>query len=382
MMSEDSRKPQLSFADRLSALTRQLAAQDSPLALGLWERGTGVRIGEVTRAIKGASRQVRRIEDGYQYVGGFPAHMWKLATADTQYKTLSYGIQTFPNRWNVLKESIGSRVHYVSIGPGTGEKDAIILKHLESLGSSPIVYIPVDISADLLRMSLEVSVQGIKDGDVDVLPVELDIASERGLQGLKEVIGLMTDGPVLISLLGNTLANFRDDQNMLARIATLLSSPDDMLLMELATAQEATDDLAAKAGSEYEGSVSFRHFVMAALTQYTNCTSESGDVVHQGRVVGDAIEVATLFTARKRLMIYVNDNDHFNLPAKGSIELYRSRKYTPNALETLLASFTEISHENTPYSNEFGVVTSLLRPEMLTNGDSADWPHPAARMKP
>lgn len=42
-----------SFADRLATLTRQLAAQDSPLALGLWERGTAVRIGQVTRAIKG-----------------------------------------------------------------------------------------------------------------------------------------------------------------------------------------------------------------------------------------------------------------------------------------------------------------------------------------
>jgi len=163
------------------------------LALGLWERGTAVRIGQVTQAIKGGKKKLRRIEDGYQYVGGFPAHMWKLATADAQYKTLSHGIHTFPSRWNTLRSEIGSRMNYVSIGPGTGEKDGFVLKHLEGLASSPIVYIPVDISSDLLRMSLDVSMQGIDDTIIDVLPVELDIASDLGLEGLKKVIDLMTE---------------------------------------------------------------------------------------------------------------------------------------------------------------------------------------------
>lgn len=229
-----------SFADRLAELTRLLAEEDSPLALGLWERGTAVRIGRVTQAIKGGSKQVRRIEDGYQYVGGFPAHMWKLATADSQYKTLSHSINTFPSRWNVLRECIDSRMHYVSIGPGTGEKDGFVLKHLATLASAPIAYIPVDISADLLRMSLDISMQGVDEASIDVLPIELDIASDLGLEGLKKVIDLMTDGPVLMSLLGNTLANFAKDEDMLERIATLLSGAADMLLMELATTRAAT----------------------------------------------------------------------------------------------------------------------------------------------
>lgn len=352
-----------SFADRLAELTRLLAEEDSPLALGLWERGAAVRIGKVTQAIKGVSKQVRRIEDGYQYVGGFPAHMWKMATADTQYKTLSHGINTFPNRWNVLRKEIKSRMHYVSIGPGTGEKDGFVLKHLASLATAPIVYIPVDISADLLRMSLDVSMQGIDEKVIDVLPIELDIASELGLKGLKKVINLMTDGPVLLSLLGNTLANFRKDEDMLDRIAMLLAGSDDMLLMELATANDATSDLASEAAAEYEGSVSFRNFVMAALTQYTNCTSESGRVVYYGQVSGPAIEITTFFTPHKRLEIYVSDTDHFPLGAKESIELYRSRKYTPKALESLFAGFSQLSQKETSYSSDFGVVTNLLRYE-------------------
>ena len=361
-MRDDQKKSQsVSFPDRLSELTRRLAARDSPLALGLWERGATVRIGKVASALKGVSR---RIEDGYQYVGGFPAHMWRQAASDSTYKTLHYGIVTFPQRWNLLRQKIDSRIHYVSIGPGTGEKDAAILAHLESLTTEPIVYIPVDISADLLRMSLEVSVQQIDDDKIDVLPVELDITSNQGLDGLREVIDRMTDGgPVLISLLGNTLANFRDDKKQLLRISTLLSSPDDMLLLELATTREASEDCALAAGEEYDGSVSFSNFVMAALTQYTNCTPGSGDVVHQGRAVGDVIEVGTLFTAKEPLTVYVSDTDQFVLQKDESIELYRSRKYSPRALESMLEGFHELESGDTEYSEYFGVVTMLLRPK-------------------
>lgn len=369
-MSPPKKPAASSFPDRLAELTRQLAARDSPLALGLWERGATVRIGRVAKAIKGgrAVKEVsRRIEDGYQYVGGFPAHMWRQAAHDASYKTLHYGIVTFPQRWELIEPQIHSRMHYVSIGPGTGEKDQAILHHLERFANTPIVYIPVDISADLLRMSLETSVQQIDEKKIDVLPVELDITSGQGLDGLKEVIARMTDGgPVLISLLGNTLANFRDDKQMLHRISSLLSTPEDMLLMELATSQEATQQCADRAGEEYDGSVSFRNFVMAALTQYTNCTPESGNVIHQGRVVGDLIEVATLFTANESLPIYVSDTDEFTLQEGEGIELYRSRKYPPGALEALLDDFTTLATGSTPYSQDFGVVTSLLRPAAFT----------------
>lgn len=350
-----------SFADRLAELTRHLAEEDSPLALGLWERGTPLRIGKITQAIKGVRKKGRRIEDGYQYVGGFPAHMWKMATADPQYKTLSHGIDTFPVRWNVLKKQVDSGMHYVSIGPGTGEKDAQVLRHLASVAAGPIVYIPVDISADLLRLSLDTSMQGIDESAVDVLPIELDIAGELGLGGLKKVIELMTDGPVLLSLLGNTLGNFKEDDGMLARIADLVGRKDDILLMEVATAREASPDLADDAAGEYRGSVSFRNFVMAALTQYTNCTSESGEVTYDGRVSASGIEIRTFFTPKKKLEIYVSDTDHFPLGSKESIELYRSRKYTPDALQGLFGRLVELDRKGTSYSSNFGLVTSLLR---------------------
>jgi uncharacterized SAM-dependent methyltransferase len=322
---------------------------------------------------------MRRIEDGYQYVGGFPAHMWRAAAADEQYKTLHYGIRTFPRRWGHIRKAISRPMHYVSIGPGTGEKDAAILRHLEAFASEPIVYIPVDISADLLRMSLEVSVEDIDENLIDVLPVELDITSNRGLDGLRQVIGEMTDGPVLISLLGNTLGNFRDDSSMLGRISTLLSSAEDRFLIEVATTEGATEDLATLAGQEYAGSVSFRHFVMAALAQYTNVTPESGEVIHQGRVIANGLEVATMFTTDQPLDIYVNDNDHFVLSAQEPIELYRSRKYTSDGITAMYADFEIIGKNKTAYSNDFGVATYLLKPLGADPVRKDKWPHFSAR---
>lgn len=350
-----------SFADRVAMLAGQLAAQDSPLALGLWERGTAVRIGRVTQAIKGVSTPIRRIEDGYQYVGGLPAHMWRAATADTSYKTLYYGIQTFWKRWGHIVETVTPPTNYVSLGPGTGEKDGTILRHLQTLTPGQLVYIPVDISADLLRMSLDLSLQDVDEGRVDVLPVELDITSDHGLSALRQVIEIVADGPVLLSLLGNTVANFREDRQMLDRLSTLLASPDDMLLLEVATTEAATDELAQVAGTEYAGSVSFRNFVMAALSLYTNLTAESGEVRHQGRVIGELLEIATVFTANEPLDIYVNDNDHFTLPRDQAIELYRSRKYTETAFKALTESFMLVAKDQTPYSAEFGLVTCILQ---------------------
>jgi L-histidine N-alpha-methyltransferase len=369
--------------DRIADVMEQLAEDDSPLRLGVWERGIAARSGMVMKRLKGGRKQVRRIEDGYQYVGAFPAQMWKTATGDDQYKTLSHGIKTFPKRFAKLQGCLDVPMDYVSIGPGTGEKDRVVLRHLQKLGGTdPAVYIPVDISADLLRMSLEVAMQEVQGDVVQALSAELDIANDEALEGLKKVVGSLADGRgTLVSLLGNTLANFRDDRQMLGRISSLLSSPKDMLLLEVASTREASEELAALAEEEYEGSASFRNFVMAALSTYTDCTSETGDVVYQGCVADQTLQVTTLFTVSKPRRVTLSDNDHLDLEAGGTIELYRSRKYTPQGLEEMLAGLELVATVSTPFSDDFGVVTLLLRRRDGEAQDSDGWDqHPAARL--
>jgi uncharacterized SAM-dependent methyltransferase len=352
-------------AERIAAVIGRLRPIDNLLGFGIWEIGTTDRIGEVMNGIQGVGRQPCHIMDGHQYVGGFPAYMWRIATTDELYRTLSYGIKTFSRRWNQIKKEVRSSLHYVSIGPGTGEKDRMILKHLQTLpGLTTLVYVPVDISHELLRMSLGVTLPEMDLDRLAVIPIQLDIANDESLQELKALLADLTAGDgMLLSLLGNTLANFENDRHMLTRISSLLSD-DDLLLIELATTTAADEMVATLAAAEYEGSKSFRQFAMAALCDYTNCRLETGRIVYDGQAISDdLLQVTTSFAPLKALKVEFRDGNEFTLKAQQTIELYKSRKYTQKALEELLSDFTELKVASSLYStgSAFGVVTKLLR---------------------
>lgn len=357
--------PKSTVADRISDLVRQLRTQESPLGFGLWDMQTADRRGDVMNAIKGIGGQPKHIKDGYQYVGGFPSHRWRAATADDHYRTLSYGIKQFPKKWQPIRKALDQPYHYVSIGPGTGEKDRIVLQHLQSMPSDEtIVYIPIDISADLLRMGIETSMQDVDDDRVEVLPIELDITEDDALPGLKTVIRELTgDSGVLISLLGNTLANFNDDQYMLGQVASLLSSPRDRLFVELATTREASTKTATKAATEYEGSRTFRDFAMAALREYTDLTPDQGHVNPTAKVIDDSVlQITTHFTANKPQLVTLKDGDDFDLAKNEEIELYTSRKYTEEALNAMRSNFSCVAASNPERfrGGGFGITMELL----------------------
>ncbi len=365
--------PKSTVADRISDVVRQLRTQESPLGFGLWDMQTADRRGEVMNAIKGIGGQPKHIKDGYQYVGGFPSHRWRAATADDHYRTLSYGIKQFPKKWAPIRDALDQPYHYVSVGPGTGEKDRIVLQHLQSMASDEtIVYIPIDISADLLRMGIETSMQDVDDDRVEVLPIELDITDDDALPGLKTVIQELTgESGVLISLLGNTLANFNDDRYMLGQIASLLSSPKDRLFVELATAREASTKTATKAAEEYEGSRTFRDFAMAALREYTDLSLNQGHVYPTAKVIDDSVlQITTHFASDKSQRVTLKDGDDFDLGKNEEIELYTSRKYTEEALDEMRSSFSCVAASSPQRfrGGGFGITMELLSRRNLDAG--------------
>lgn len=363
----DSERPDVAQARLPVTEVVRALRRNSMLKVGLWEANTPRHLGRVIQQLKSAKGGERRIEDGYQYVGSFPAHMWRLATADASYRTLSYGINTFSNRWSALRSSVRHPFTYVSIGPGTGEKDRMVLAHLQSLAQSfsrRIAYVPVDISADLLRMSLDVSMRDIDDKVVEILPVELDIADPEAIESLKMVLdSLPSDDGTLIAMLGNTLANFRDDKQILRQVSSLLNPASDLLMLEMATAAETSQHSAQAAESEYEGSPSFRNFVFAALAQYTDCTPASGEVVSKARPTDGELEVATYFRIRDKLDVHFVDGDRIVMEPGEKIRLYTSRKYTAEALRSLLSNYETLAEADTIYSRAegFGLTAVLLR---------------------
>jgi L-histidine Nalpha-methyltransferase len=363
-----SMPPTSTIANRISDVVRQLRDLELPLRFGVWDMQIADRRGKAMNTLKGIGDEPKRMKDGYQYVGPFPSHRWRVATTDEHYKTLSYGISQFPRAWPPIRKALDQPYHYVSIGPGTGEKDRIVLRHLQSMASdSTLVYIPIDISGDLLRMGLDKVLQDVDDDRVEILPVELDITDPEAIQALKIVLHeLVGDSPVLYSLLGNTLANFSRDRHMLGQIASLLASPADLLFIELATAQEATTTSARAAAKEYEGSKTFRDFAMAALHEYTDIPPNFGVVTPTAEVVDDdhVLRITTHLRANKTLHVNVKDGDQFRLEKDEQIELYISRKYTQSALGQLRTGFHSIASNSRQFGRgSFGITLELLRLE-------------------
>jgi hypothetical protein len=175
--------------------------------------------------------------------------------------------------------------------------------------------------------------------------------------------------PTLFSLLGNTLANFTDDKQMLGRISTLIST-DDYLLLELATATAATTDTAKMATMEYEGSNSFHKFAMATLCDYTNCSSDNGRIVCSGAADDDLVEMIASFKPNERMTVRFRSGGEFPLGESETIELYRSRKYTDKAQRDLVGGYADVirpSHTPYPGGDPFGVVTMLMRPRVTAS---------------
>ncbi|HTR76318.1 MAG TPA: L-histidine N(alpha)-methyltransferase [Solirubrobacterales bacterium] len=357
--------PKSTVADGISGIARELKRLDAPLGFGVWDLQTADRRGEAMNALKGTGGQPKHLKDGYQYVGGFPSHRWRVATTDEHYRTLNYGISQFPRTWHPVRDALDQAYHYVSIGPGTGEKDRIVLRHLQSMASDEtVVYVPIDISGDLLRIGLDTALRDIDDDRVEVLPIELDITDAEALQGLKIIIHELTgDSPVLYSLLGNTLANFSDDRRMLNQITELLASPQDRLFLELATTREANPKLAEQAASEYEGSRTFRDFATAALHEYTDLPSGFGTVHPTAEIIDDdqVLRITTHLIADKTLQVSVKDGDDFKLSKGELIELYISRKYTPDALDQLCAGLSRVASGRQGFrKGGFGIAMELL----------------------
>jgi uncharacterized SAM-dependent methyltransferase len=348
------------MADIIVSLRRN----KSPLGVMLSETYTAGRLGEVMSAILGGGDTTTRyIKEGHQYTGDNPARLWRAATVDDDYRTISWGIHQFHEHWHAIQARLTGPYHYISIGPGTGEKDQTILQHLQQeAGKQTIVYVPVDISRALLRIGVDVALRGVNRDRVEVLPVELDITNPGAVGALRLVLQrLSQDANLLISLLGNTLANFRDDRQMLKNISQLLGSERDLLFLELATTKDATRSLAAQAAREYDNSKSFKGFCMASLAEYTDLTERKGNVECVGELgATDVLRITTRFRAHKKTRVRVQTGEDFTLDANEAIDLLLSRKYTQTAIDGLLDGLRQVEAETANFEDGFGIAMYLM----------------------
>jgi uncharacterized SAM-dependent methyltransferase len=280
----------------------------------------------------------KQITSGYAYWGIGPTIAWAHACADPFYLVMKQSLDSFTRRWGRVRGRIGRGFHHVSFGVGTGHKDRLILEHL--LERNPgLLYLPVDMSSEMLRLGTQEATHRVGLRGHRVVPVQLDFSIPDNLTELRQLIHrLVGDEPVLYSLLGNTLANFDHDDELLANL-TALARPQDLFLLEVATTEAVNDELAQDAVEEYARSRAYREFVTSALLHNTDLTINADAVQFRGAVEGDrALKVKVVYQNQTGgdIMMMLPDRNRVPFPDRDTIRLYLTRKYARNALDGIV----------------------------------------------
>lgn len=282
----------------------------------------------------------KRITSGFSYLGTEPAIAWAKACRDPLYPVIKKSIESFGLRWRSIRKSLGGKpYHYVSLGPGDGQKDEVILQDLRR-DNAQLCYVAVDMSTEMLRLGVSTLIRH-RFSHSRVLPVQLDFSSRDNVAELRHVLDvLFGKEAVLFSLLGNTMTNFEKDTELLRMFAELLLRPQDRFVLEVATTQQLNDTLAQEAAEEYGSSHTFREFITSALMHHTDLHIDMDSVLLHGSVEAErALLVKVIYQNKtgRDIRITLPDRASVPFPPQDTVLLGVSRKYMRDHLESLMA---------------------------------------------
>jgi L-histidine N-alpha-methyltransferase len=282
----------------------------------------------------------KRITSGFSYLGAEPAIAWTTACRDPFYPVMKQSIESFDRRWRGIRPSLGGRpYHYVSLGPGDCQKDAVVLRDLRP-DNADLCYVAVDMSTEMLRLGVQGLIRQLKLSRSRILPVQLDFSSPENVAELRRLLhGVFGDEPILFSLLGNTLANFESDTELLHMFAQRLLRPQDRFMLEVATTRLLDEAVAQEAADEYARSRTFREFVTSALMHYTDLHIDMDSVLFQGHTEAERaalIKIIYQNQTGQEIRITLPDRTTVSFPPQDTIRLLLSRKYTRAGLDALL----------------------------------------------
>jgi uncharacterized SAM-dependent methyltransferase len=291
------------------------------------------------RADPSSTGDGKKFASGFSYWGIGPTIAWARACSDPFYLVMKDSIDSFPERWVTIQPSLShKKYHYVSLGVGTGHKDWHVLDSLRS-ENTELSYFPVDMSPEMLRVGIQESTKGIRLDRHKVLPVQIDFSIKRNAKELRKLLDeIVGKGPVLFSLLGNTLANFEDDVVLLKTLCSLIRV-QDRLLLEVAWTNGLDNRAINEAASEYEKSIAFKNFAMSALLQNTDLRIDQNYMCVEGLAESDrAICIKTYYQnkAKSTIEMMLPDRTTIHFPKGDTIRLYLSRKYTDLGIDALL----------------------------------------------
>jgi uncharacterized SAM-dependent methyltransferase len=321
----------------------------------------------------------KQIPSGFAYWGIGPTIAWAYACNDPLYVVMKEGIDSFGGRWHQIQSKLeDKKYHYVSLGVGTGMKDRSILRLF--LETNPdLLYFPVDMSAEMLRLGVQGVAKGLQLKGSQILPVQVDFSTSKSISDLRKLLDrVVGDTPVLFSLLGNTLGNFEDDAKVLQTLSKLMRS-EDKFLIEVASTKDLSNQALQDTVNEYDNSKSFKEFVTSALLQHTDLDIDLNSVFFESSI--EKSDKAILLKAVYRNItgkpdkVMLLDRSIINFLEQDTIRLLLTRKYTRSGIDELISEsklsiidrINTLSESNN--RNKFGMDLILLAPNGTVSDD-------------
>jgi L-histidine N-alpha-methyltransferase len=306
----------------------------------------------------------KRITSAHAFAGKGAANAWAAVCRDPLGSTPQVGNRTFAARWRKIRAHAPAEpCHYVSLGPGDGRKDGVVLADL-SRTNRDLCYLPVDTGQELLHLAINHLVRNLGLPPDRVMSLPWDFSLRESMTTLRALLDeLFGSMPVVFSLLGNTIAGFDDDAAVLALIGSLLR-PDDRLLLEVEATSDLTPRLAAWAADEQACSLPFGEFVTAALRHHTGLRPDWEDVEVLGAVEAErALEVRTVYRSGQDQVMTLPNSTTVPLALDDTVRLALSRKYSPEGLADLVgtAGLDILGDVCTGTGGPFGLALLMLR---------------------
>jgi uncharacterized SAM-dependent methyltransferase len=316
-----------------------------------------------------ASGDGKRVPSGYAYWGIGPTIAWFNASNDPTYMVIKVGTEMFRRQWRSISPLVTDEcVHLVSLGVGTGAKDGMFLETMLRANPS-MLYIPVDMSAEMLRTGSRTAVRDAHFPLDRSLGLQIDLSLDGNLEELKQFLDrLVGDESILYSLVGNTVANFDDDAEFLNGIARVLR-PQDRILVEFATTEDLATGTVHAAEAEYRQTRGFVEFVASAVRYNTDLKIDLDQVRFTGSVEDESILLKVYWqnAGGEAIRMLIPGSRPIHLEPHDTIRLYTTRKYTTERIDQLVAGAglrtTHRQRErfrHTQRQNPFGLELRLL----------------------
>jgi Histidine-specific methyltransferase, SAM-dependent/TIR domain len=215
--------------------------------------GRGYANMDVKKEILRTIRRGHVLPTIYAYLTNAGYHNWLRLTEDPTYQYYKDSLSLFSEHDEALAREIKSAVgrdeiDLISLGPGDGKKDVVMLKALAKVfKASDLYYYPFDVNPSMISHAMTAT-RGVRPSleDIQVKAILADFDSLPEFSGIYQY----RKAPNVLSLLGNTLGNQPEDRGFLEQVYDQAMSVGDLLLLEVRRVSES--NLLTEANKEFD----------------------------------------------------------------------------------------------------------------------------------